>query len=107
MAMDLIGASMTTSEVRAISADIERIARDIENTMKSVNNIMGIITGQSEGGLIEQTTTAVVQLNTLCETLIACIANIAMKIGEFLRAMLTHDQEATESLKRSIESRLH
>ena len=75
MAMDLTGASLTTSEVRAISADIEQIGKNIDSTMQSVKSIMNTVTGQSEGGLIDQTTTAVEQLNDLCTKLVACIFN--------------------------------
>lgn len=107
MAIDLTGASLTTSEVREISGNIEQVAKDIDGTMKSVNSIMATVTGQSEGGLINQTTTAVQQLNTLCETLVSCIMNIGLKIGDYLMAMLNHDQDAASTLRSSIESRVN
>ena len=107
MAMDLTGASLTTSEVRAISADIEQIGKNIDSTMQSVKSIMNTVTGQAEGGLIDQTTTAVEQLNDLCTKLVACIMNIGLKIGDYLMTMLNRDQEAAETLRHSIESRVH
>lgn len=107
MGMDLTGASLTTSQVLEISADIEQIGKDIDNTMKSVKSIMDTITGQSEGGLIEQTTTAVQQLNELCLTLVACIMNIGFKIGDYLTAMLNRDQEAAATLRASVEARVY
>lgn len=107
MAMDLTGASLTTSEVRAISADIEQIGKDIDSTMKSVKSIMDTLTGQSEGSLIEQTAAAVQQLFELCATLVACIMNIGLKIGDYLMAMISRDQEAASTLRTSIESRVY
>ena len=107
MAMDLTGASLTTADVREISGNIEQISRNIDGTMKSVNSIMTTVTGQSEGGLIIQTTTAVQQLNGLCETLVSCIMNIGLKIGDYLMAMINHDQDAASTLRSSIESRIY
>lgn len=104
MAMDLTGASLTTSEVREITQNIKNIGNDLNETMKSVNDIMTTLTGQSEGGLIENTITAVQQLNKLMEVLVCSILNIGLKIGEYLNVMLTQDREGAEILKRSIES---
>lgn len=104
---DFTGAFLSTSEVREISADIKQIGEDIKETMGDVKEIMDTVTGQSEGGLIEQTTTAVQQLNELCETLVACIMNIGLKIGDYLTAMLNRDQEAANTLRTSIESRVY
>ncbi len=104
MAMDLTGASLTTAEVREITKNIEQIGNDLDDTMKSVNDIMTTLTGQSEGGLIEKTTTAVQQLNKLMDVLVCSILNIGLKIGDYLNVMLTHDKEAAETLRKSIEA---
>lgn len=104
MGMDLTGASLTTSEVREITNNIEQIGKGIEETMKSVDGIMTTVIGQSEGGLIEKTTDAVQQLNKLMDVLVSSILNIGLKIGEYMNVMLNHDKEAAETLKRSIES---
>lgn len=104
MAMDLTGASLTTAEVREITKNIEQIGNDLDDTMKSVNDIMTTLTGQSEGGLIEKTTTAVQQLNKLMDVLVSSILNIGLKIGDYLNVMLTHDKEAAETLRKSIEA---
>ena len=53
--MDLVGASLTTSEVRSISNNIQEIGDGIDETMKSVDSIMTTLTGQSEGGVIQKT----------------------------------------------------
>lgn len=107
MAMDITGASLTRGEVQEISSNIEQISKDIDSTMKSVSGIMTTLTDQSEGGLIKQTTTAVQQLNGLCETLVACILNIGIKIGDYLKVMFTQDGEAAEKLKESIGKRVY
>lgn len=104
---DLTGAFLSTSEVREISADIKQIGENIKETMGDVKDTMDIVTGDSEGGLIEQTTTAVRQLNELCETLVACIKNIGLKIGDYLMTMINQDQEAANTLRTSIESRVY
>lgn len=107
MAMDLEGASLTTSEVRSISSEIEQIGKAIRNTMEYVQEIMETLTGQSEGGIIDLATVAVKQLGELCETLIDCIASIATKIFDYLQAMINNDQEAADSLRKSTESRVY
>lgn len=104
MAMDLTGASITTAEVREITQNIKNIGNDLDDTMKSVNDIMTTLTGQSEGGLIENTTTAVQELNKLMDVLVCSILNIGLKIGEYLNVMLTQDQEGADILRKSIQS---
>ena len=107
MAMDLTGASLTTAEVREISGNIKDIGNNIDETMKSVKSIMDTVTGQSEGGLIEQTTTAVQQLNDLCLTLVSCIVNIGIGIGDYLMAMINRDSEAADALRESVQARVN
>lgn len=107
MAMDLIGASLTTNEVEEISSSIEQIAKNIDATMKSVSDIMTTLTGQSEGGLIQKTEEAVKQLYQLCLTLVSCLVDIGLKIGAFLDAMLSYDADAANTLKNSIEARVY
>jgi phage-related protein len=106
MALDLTGASLTTAEVKEISTNIKTIGENIDKTMQSVNSIMTTITGDSEGGLIDQTVTAVQNLNELCATLVAGIMNIGLKIGDYLVTMINQDEDAASALRRSIESRL-
>ena len=107
MAMDLMGASLTTHEVEEISSNIEQIGKNIDAAMKSVNDIMTTLTGQSEGGLIQKTEEAVKQLYQLCLTLVACLMDIGLKIGAFLDAMINHDAEAANTLRNSIEARVY
>lgn len=104
MAMDLTGASLTTTEIREITKNIEQISKDIDSTMGNVDDIMTTLTGQSEGGLIDKTTEAVQQLNKLMDVLVCSILNIGLKIGEYLNVMLTQDQEGADILRKSIES---
>lgn len=107
MAMDLTGASITTTEVREITNNIEQISKDIKTTMGNVDDIMTTLTGQSEGGLIDKTTEAVKDLTVLMDTLAECIFYIGNKIAGYLEIMLTNDKEATETLMKSIESNLY
>jgi hypothetical protein len=107
MAMDLTGASITTTEVREITNNIEQISKDIKTTMGNVDDIMTTLTGQSEGGLIDKTTEAVKDLTVLMDTLVECIFYIGNKIAGYLEIMLTNDKEATETLMKSIESNLY
>lgn len=101
MGFDLIGASLTTSEVKDASNRISMIATYIEGVMKSVDNTMTTLTGQSEGGLIEKTTTAVEQLTELIVTVIECIHKISNAIMSYLEDMLDYDQRAKELLLNS------
>lgn len=107
MGWDRMGASLTTKEVREASKNIEQISKDITETMNEVYKTMTILTGESEGGVIKETTTAVQQLDELCKTLVACIMDIGIKIGDYLMAMINHDQEAANTLRNSIESRVN
>ncbi len=107
MAMDLTGASITTTEVREITKNIKQIGTDLNDTMESVNDIMTTLTGQSEGGLITKTTTAVQQLTMLADKLVEGIALIALKTESYLTTMLSNDTAAKETLIRSLESNLY
>lgn len=107
MAMDLVGASLTTSEVREISGNIKQIGNDLDETMKTVNDIMTTLTGQSEGGVIDKTSTAVQQLSELAETLVESIINIGIGIGEYLKEMIYQDNQAAETLQKSTESNVY
>lgn len=107
MAMDLTGASLTTTDIRAITSNIEQISKEIDGTMRNVNSIMTTLTGQSEGGLIRQTTTAVTELHALADTLVMCICHIALKIDSYLGVMLSNDQTAKDTLMKSLESNLY
>lgn len=104
---DLAGVALTTSEVRTIVTDIENISREVDETMRNIDGTMTTLTGQSEGGVINKITTAVRELNMLVETLVACIMNIGLKIGEFLSMIINHDSEAAERIQQSIESRVY
>lgn len=107
MAMDLTGASLTTSEIRSITSNIDQIGKDIANTMESVNDTMKTLIGQDEGGFINNTATAVQQLNNLTDVLVASLLNIGLKIGKYMDIMLTHDTEAADALRKSIESKAY
>ena len=101
--MDLVGASLTTSEVRSISNNIQEIGDGIDETMKSVDSIMTTLTGQSEGGVIQKTETAVKELSSLATTLVTSIIGI----GDYLKEMINQDNQAAETLQRSRESNVY
>ncbi|MDO5781682.1 MAG: hypothetical protein Q4P27_04425 [Eubacteriales bacterium] len=107
MAMDLVGASLTTSEVRDISRNIEEIGNGIDETMKSVDNIMTTLTGQSEGGVIQKTETAVKELSSLATILVTSIIGIGIGIGDYLKEMISQDNQAAETLQKSTESNVY
>lgn len=107
MAMDLTGVSITTTEVREITKNIKQIGDDFNDTMKTVNEIMTTLTNQSEGGLIQKTTTAVEQLTELANKLVDGIALIVLKTQSYLSAILSNDTAAKETLIRSLESNLY
>lgn len=106
--MDLVGASLTTSEVRSISNNIQEIGDGIDETMKSVDSIMTTLTGQSEiGGVIQKTETAVKELSSLATTLVTSIIGIGIGIGDYLKEMINQDNQAAETLQRSRESNVY
>ncbi len=105
--MDLVGASLTTSEVRSISNNIQEIGDGIDETMKSVDSIMTTLTGQSEGGVIQKTETAVKELSSLATTLVTSIIGIGIGIGDYLKEMIDQDNQAAETLQRSRESNVY
>lgn len=104
---DLYGVALTTKEVSNIVSDIQQISSEIDETMKAVDSTMTTLSGQSEGGVIEKITDAVRDLNMLVETLVACILNIGIKIGQFLDAIVNHDSEAADKIVQSIQSRVY
>lgn len=103
MGMDLTGAVLTTAAIRESTDNIKATAKNIEETMNTVGQIMTTLTGQSEGGLIKQTTEAVEQLTELVVTLIDSIHKIANAITSFLEDMLEFDQKAMILLTASLE----
>lgn len=75
--------------------------------MKSVDNIMTTLTGQSEGGVIKKTETAVKELSSLAATLVTSIIGIGIGIGEYLNEMISQDNQAAETLQKSTESNVY
>lgn len=102
-ASSLSGVKLTTSEVRAITGDIKGISGDIDNIMKDFQSTMATLTGQSEGGLINQTVTAAEQLLDGVMELSKCFLNLGLKIGDYLSAMLSGDQDLAMQLREQIE----
>lgn len=102
-ASDLAGVKLTTSEVRAVTEDIKVITSDINDIMGNFKNIMTELTGQSEGGLIEQTVVAAEQLYDGVIRLAKCFLDLGMKIGDYLTTMLSGDQELAMQLREQIE----
>lgn len=102
-ASDLAGVKLTTSEVKSITEDIKGISSDLDDIMGNFKNIMSELTGQSEGGLIEQTVVAAEQLYDGVIALAKCFLDLGLKIGEYLNAMLTGDQELAMQLREQIE----
>lgn len=107
MGMDLVGASLTVSEVREISGNIEKIANNIDDTMKTVSSLMTTLSGQSEGGLIQKTDESVVQLGSLVTTLVTSIIGIGVGIGEYLKTVIYNDQQAADTLEKSRRSNIY
>lgn len=100
---DLTGVKLMTSEVKMITGDIKDISKDIDDIMGNFKNIMAELTGQSEGGLIDQTVTAAEQLYDGVISLSKCFLNLGLKIGDYLKTMITGDQELAMHLREQIE----
>lgn len=100
---DLVGVTLTTSAIREITGNLKTISEEIEDTTKNFNNTMKTLTGQAEGGLIEQTTTAAEQLYDGVIKLSKCFLDLGIHIGDYLKMMLTHDSEQAQRLREQIE----
>lgn len=107
MGMDFSGAVLSPSEVREISDNIKVTADNIVDIMKSVHEVMGIITNDGEGSLIQQLQTATVQLTDLCLQLIDSVKKIVDSILNFLQSMINNDREAEQTLNSSTQSRVY
>lgn len=104
MVADLSGVKLTTNEIRDITQTIKDISGDVDSTMQEFQNIMAKLTGQSEGGLIDQTITAAEQLFNGVMRLSKCFLNLGLKIGDYLNAVLNRDSEMAGYLRQQIEN---
>lgn len=102
-ASSLAGVKLTTSEVRAITEDIKSVSGDIDIIMKDFQSTMTTLTGQSEGGLINQTVTAAERLFDGAMELCRCFVDLGIKIGDYLNVMLSGDQDLAMQLREQIE----
>ncbi|WP_418745979.1 hypothetical protein [Frisingicoccus sp.] len=103
MAAGLTGVKLTTQEVRNITGNIKGISSDVDDTMGEFQEIMTKLTGQSEGGLIDQTVTAAQQLFNGITDLAKCFLNLGLKIGDYLNAVLQNDSDMAQNLRDQIE----
>ena len=99
----ITGVALTTSEVKAITNNIKTISSDVDEIMRDFNNTMTTLTGQAEGGLIDKTKTATTQLFDAVGNLSKCILRIGLKIGDYLKMMLTQDSNLADKLRNEIE----
>ncbi len=104
MSSGLLGVKFTTNEVKDITGNMKSISGDIDNIMQDFNNTMGTLTGQAEGGLIDQTKTAAVQLYEGTCALANCFLDLGIKIGDYLKMMITQDSDMAQTLRDKIES---
>lgn len=107
MAMDLTGAIFKTESVKQICDGIADIGKAVESIVDSAVEIMKKIATDSDGNLIDLMTDGIQKLYDACKTLVACILDIGLHIGDYITTMLTQDQEAASTLRSSIESRLY
>lgn len=100
---DLVGAKLTTEALRGIIGDIESVSKDVDSIMSSFQSTMGKISGDAEGSIVEQITETGIQLFDGVMKLSNCFLNLGLKIGDYLKAMLTHDSDLAQSLRDRIE----
>ncbi len=101
---DLVGVSLTTQEIRNITTNVQSISADMDETMKNFQSCMSTLTGQAEGGLIDQTVTAGEQLFNGVMQLSKCFLRLGLKIGDYLNAMITRDSDMASYLRNQIEN---
>lgn len=102
MAGGLVGVKLTTSSVRDITKDLEDISGSLKTIIGNFKDIMETMTGQSEGGLIDQTVTAGEQLYDGGIALAKCFLDLGDKIGSYLQVMLNQDSEMANQLLEQI-----
>lgn len=100
---DLVGAKLTAEALREIIGDIESISKDVDTIMGSFHSTMEKISGNAEGSIVEQITDTGIQLFDGVMKLSNCFLNLGLKIGDYLKAMLTHDSDLAQSLRDRIE----
>lgn len=100
---DLVGVSLTTQEIRNITSNIKSISADMDVSMKNFQSCMQTLTGQAEGGLIDQTVTAGQQLFDGVMQLSKCFLNLGLKIGDYLNMMIRQDSNMAAYLREQIE----
>ena len=101
---DLAGVKLTTEALRSITTDLDKIGKDIDNVMTSFQSTMGKISGDAEGGIVEQITNTGEDLFDGVTTLAKCIMRIGIGIGDYLKMMLTHDSDLAQKLRERIEN---
>ena len=101
---DLAGVKLTTQALRSITGDIQDISKDIDDIMSSFQSTMGKISGDAEGGIVEQITDTGKDLFDGVTTLAKCIMKIGLGIGDYLTMLLNHDSDMAQTLRQRIES---
>lgn len=100
---DLVGAKLTTEALRNITSDIGDISKEVDGIMTNFQSTMQKISGNAEGSIVEQITDTGTQLFDGVMKLSNCFLNLGLKIGDYLKAMLTHDSDLAQSLRDRIE----
>lgn len=100
---DLVGAKLTTEALRSITSDIGDISKEVDGIMTNFQSTMKKISGNAEGSIVEQITDTGIQLFDGVMKLSNCFLNLGLKIGDYLKAMLTHDSDLAQSLRDRIE----
>lgn len=100
---DYSGAKLTTQAIRDITDDIKQASEDVTNIMKEFNNTMTEISGNAEGGIVEKIADTGRDLYDGVMSLCGCFVDLGIKIGDYLKLMLTHDSELANRLRERVE----
>lgn len=100
---DFSGAKLTTQAIREITEDIKNASSDVTDIMKEFNKTMDEISGNAEGGIVDKIADTGRDLYDGVISLSGCFVDLGIKIGTYLKMMLTHDSEMADRLRERIE----
>ena len=100
---DFNGAKLTTQSIREITEDIKNAYSNVTDIMKEFNNTMDEISGNAEGGIVDKIADTGRDLYDGLISLAECFVDLGIKIGDYLKMMLTHDSEMADRLRERIE----
>lgn len=101
---DFIGAKLTSQALEEIVSDMKTISGDVDDIMGNFQSTMSKITGNAEGGIVEQIADTGVKLFEGVVKLSGCFLKLGLQIGDYLKMMLTHDSNLAEKLRDRIEN---